>query len=105
MQPDEYRKMAKAESVMWWYRALHANLLWLIRRFAPVDGPILDAGCGTGGLLARLASDCNAPFVRQPPFAGRAVSPLARRGTNAGPSNWVRFKRGPCKRRTTHARG
>ena len=54
MQPGEYVKMAEAESVMWWYRALHANLIWLIRRYAPGDGGLLDAGCGTGGLLAKL---------------------------------------------------
>jgi SAM-dependent methyltransferase len=38
---------------MWWFRGLHANL---IQALAPAGGtPILDAGCGTGGLLARLA--------------------------------------------------
>ncbi len=38
---------------MWWYRALHARLA---ARLAAIDGPILDAGCGTGGLLARLGA-------------------------------------------------
>jgi len=36
---------------MWWYRALHARLLDALAR---VQGPVLDAGCGTGGFLARL---------------------------------------------------
>ncbi len=36
---------------MWWYRALHARLL---EALAGVHGDVLDAGCGTGGLLARL---------------------------------------------------
>ena len=47
---------------MWWFAALHANLLDLFRR-AVAQGdarntglkPLLDAGCGTGGLLAALA--------------------------------------------------
>ena len=43
---------------MWWFAASHRNLLMVSRRrllFAPVDLPILDAGCGTGGFLARLS--------------------------------------------------
>lgn len=40
---------------MWWYRAAHGRVLSsLADAFAP-EGPILDAGCGTGGLLRRLA--------------------------------------------------
>ncbi len=45
--------MDEAEGAMWWYRALHARLS---DRLAGIDGPILDAGCGTGGLLARLGA-------------------------------------------------
>jgi SAM-dependent methyltransferase len=42
---------------MWWFAALHANLLLLLRRAAsaPARAALLDAGCGTGGLLLRLA--------------------------------------------------
>ena len=43
---------------MWWFAALHANLLMLYRRLVPClsgTGKLLDAGCGTGGFLARLA--------------------------------------------------
>ena len=41
---------------MWWFRGLHANLLATLRQTVPAaaDGPVLDAGCGTGGLLAKL---------------------------------------------------
>lgn len=40
---------------MWWFRGLHANL---VAAFAggPAPRRLLDAGCGTGGLLARLAA-------------------------------------------------
>jgi SAM-dependent methyltransferase len=41
---------------MWWFAAAHANLLMVYRRAMPgAAGPLLDAGCGTGGLLARIA--------------------------------------------------
>jgi SAM-dependent methyltransferase len=51
MEPGEYALMDVAEDTMWWYRALHARLLDALR---PVHGTVLDAGCGTGGLLAVL---------------------------------------------------
>lgn len=41
---------------MWWFAAVHANLLMLYRRFSS-RGRLLDAGCGTGGLLARLTRE------------------------------------------------
>jgi SAM-dependent methyltransferase len=42
---------------MWWFAALHANLMLACRRLGGrAAGPLLDAGCGTGGLLARLAA-------------------------------------------------
>ncbi len=60
MEPDEYARMDALESRMWWYRALHARLLDALaeRDFA---GPILDAGCGTGGFLAALTSQPASP--------------------------------------------
>lgn len=49
--------MAMLEATMWWYRALHSQLLGRIDRLAVPPGVrLLDAGCGTGGLLARLAA-------------------------------------------------
>ena len=51
MEPAEYDLMDAAEDRMWWYRALHTRLL---AELADVHGDVLDAGCGTGGLLARL---------------------------------------------------
>jgi SAM-dependent methyltransferase len=56
MERVEYHRMAMLEATMWWYRALHAQLLTRIRRQAlPARARLLDAGCGTGGLLTRLA--------------------------------------------------
>jgi SAM-dependent methyltransferase len=51
MEPAEYELMDAAEDRMWWYRALHARLLGAL---AGIEGRVLDAGCGTGGLLTRL---------------------------------------------------
>ncbi len=51
MEAAEYGLMDQAEDGMWWYRALHARIGAALAR---VGGPVLDAGCGTGGLLARL---------------------------------------------------
>jgi len=45
---------------MWWFAASHANLLLVYRLMTGSAAPrqtLLDAGCGTGGLLARLAAD------------------------------------------------
>ena len=43
--------MDAVEDGMWWYRALHTRVLQALRR---PRGRVLDAGCGTGGFLARL---------------------------------------------------
>ncbi len=58
MDAAEYDKMAAVEATMWWYRGLHAQVRGLM---AGVDlkpgATVLDAGCGTGGLLAALAAE------------------------------------------------
>lgn len=73
MESAEYHKMAAAEDGMWYYRALHAHLGRELAARLPV-GParILDAGCGTGGLIRRLAT-------RRPEWTwtGVDVEPLA----------------------------
>jgi len=52
VEPAEYQLMDEAEDGMWWYRALHAGVLDVLDPNRA--GPVLDAGCGTGGFLARL---------------------------------------------------
>lgn len=57
MQSIEYAKLYEVEERMWWFRGLHMNLISAYRRMQPeVQGEVLvlDAGCGTGGLLSRL---------------------------------------------------
>ena len=59
MERAEYELMHAVEDGMWWYRGAHANALALYRVSrtpgAPPAGVTLDAGCGTGGLLTKLA--------------------------------------------------
>lgn len=54
MQPDEYRKMAEVEDAMWYYRALHRHVTRSLSRQSDATARVLDAGCGTGGLLRKL---------------------------------------------------
>jgi SAM-dependent methyltransferase len=77
----EYKLMDAAEARMWWYRAAHARVLDALRARPGPPAPLLDAGCGTGGFLARHAAS----------FPARAAYGLdnhagaaARAGTKAG---------------------
>lgn len=53
MEHDEYALMDAVEDRMWWYRSLHGHALAALARL-PAGARVLDAGCGTGGFLARL---------------------------------------------------
>jgi SAM-dependent methyltransferase len=51
----EYERMHAVEDRMWWFRGLRALVVQeLARARGGRAGPVLDAGCGTGGMLARL---------------------------------------------------
>jgi SAM-dependent methyltransferase len=61
LERREYERLAAVEDRMWWFRGLHANLLAALdRRAIPQERAcalaMLDAGCGTGGFLARLGA-------------------------------------------------
>jgi SAM-dependent methyltransferase len=57
VEPAEYALMDAAEDAMWWFRAAHARVLDALRNRPGAAGPVLDAGCGTGGFLRRMAED------------------------------------------------
>lgn len=51
----EYDAMSKCEKELWWYRNLHDLTIKKIQQFSyPLQANILDAGCGTGEMLAQL---------------------------------------------------
>ncbi len=51
--------MFEVEDRMWWYKTLHDRVLEEIKTYSSDyrNLHVLDAGCGTGGLLTRLASE------------------------------------------------
>jgi SAM-dependent methyltransferase len=55
LERREYERLAAVEDRMWWFGGLHANLVAAWRGHAGSHGRLrlLDAGCGTGGFLAR----------------------------------------------------
>lgn len=53
MDAAEYDLMDAVEDRMWWYRAMHGHALNALAGL-PARARILDAGCGTGGFLAKL---------------------------------------------------
>lgn len=57
MEAIEYEAMHAQEQCFWWYRALHEIILARLQTLAlPADFVLLDAGCGTGGLLQKIRS-------------------------------------------------
>ncbi len=95
VEPAEYDLMDAAEARMWWYRALHARVAdALARRRAPA-GPVLDAGCGTGGLLVRLAATGRAlAGLDFNPAAARRAATKSGAATTAGDANRLPFADG-----------
>jgi len=57
MDRAEYQRMHAVEDRMWWYRGLRRLAAGELARAlgrSEGQGPVLDAGCGTGGMLALL---------------------------------------------------
>ena len=73
MENAEYYKMADVEDRMWYYRSLHGYLERILaQRFASRACDLLDAGCGTGGLIRHLQSSLPAARI-----TGIDLSPIA----------------------------
>jgi SAM-dependent methyltransferase len=56
MNDSEYRIMREVEDAFWWYVTLHRAVVVEVREAMAgrLGGRVLDAGCGTGGMLERL---------------------------------------------------
>ena len=85
MERPEYELMQAVEDRMWWYRGLRALAAGQLIRalaIAPAGGPVLDAGCGTGGMLRVLgATVAGHPTIGldfNPVAAGMAVAKASR---------------------------
>ena len=73
MQTDEYLKLAEVEDQMWYFRSLHEHVRRELHQAVTQPRPhVLDAGCGTGGLILRLRA-----AKPQWTFAGIDFMPIA----------------------------
>ncbi len=56
MKKEEYRRLFELEDHLWWFTGMSEISRSLLDRFCPETRPlsILDAGCGTGGMLPHL---------------------------------------------------
>jgi SAM-dependent methyltransferase len=56
VEKDEYKRLYELEDQLWWFVGMRHITLTLMDRFLPgsKDLLILDAGCGTGGMLPHL---------------------------------------------------
>ena len=57
MDSDEYTRMGDLEETMWWYWGLHANVLHALKVHGRGFKTLLDAGCGTGGMLKAIRAE------------------------------------------------
>ncbi|HLJ20763.1 MAG TPA: class I SAM-dependent methyltransferase [Stellaceae bacterium] len=56
MERAEYERLAALDRRLWWFQGLHAEIAGALVRHGDwrADQRLLDAGCGTGGLLVSL---------------------------------------------------
>lgn len=71
MQNDDFRALAEVEDSMWYFSALNRRMLLPLSELANKNASILDAGCGTGGLIKALKG-VGAPWT----IKGLDYSPL-----------------------------
>lgn len=55
VEEREYALLAAIEGRMWWFHGARTLMAWALCNTTLPPGPVLDAGCGTGGMLRLLA--------------------------------------------------
>lgn len=83
MEFEEYKIMYEAEDTHWWYRGMRGAIFTMLRldraRLRGRDPAILDAGCGTGGMLVALR-DAGFSNVEGFDFSDAAIHFCKKRG-------------------------
>jgi len=72
MLPAEYQTLRDNEDSHWWYRVLHQQVTTVLSQRTASFASLLDAGCGTGGMLAHLIQrfpDLNPIGIDESPLA------------------------------------
>jgi SAM-dependent methyltransferase len=82
MNDHEYALMRQVEDSYWWYAVLRESVAVEVRaRLAgATDGRILDAGCGTGGMMEALRRENPAWRISGLDFSAEAIGHTRRRG-------------------------
>jgi ubiquinone/menaquinone biosynthesis C-methylase UbiE len=72
MKNDDFRSLAEVEDSMWYFHALNRRMLLPLAELTKQNATVLDAGCGTGGLIKALQG-VGAPWT----IKGLDYSPVA----------------------------
>ena len=72
MQTDDFKELAEVEDSMWYFHALNRRMLLPLAELTKQNATVLDAGCGTGGLIKALQG-VGAPWT----IKGLDYSPVA----------------------------
>jgi len=54
MQINYYKELAEVEDSMWYFHALNRRMLLPLAALTQQNASVLDAACGTGGLIRAL---------------------------------------------------
>ncbi|HEX8679696.1 MAG TPA: class I SAM-dependent methyltransferase, partial [Chthoniobacterales bacterium] len=82
MSSVEIETMRSVEDDLWWYQALRTHVLGSIQPPRPAFD-LLDAGCGTGGMLARVHERFPRAALSGLDFSARAIELTRLRETGA----------------------
>ena len=82
MSPRELEIMRAVEDDFWWYRALRGHVLNCLSAI-PLPFKLLDAGCGSGGMLARVHERFPRAELMGIDTSARAIELTAQRRTDA----------------------